>query len=211
MAPENIIVYKNKEHAAKTLATKLTYREKQKCSVIAISNGALKMAKFLAKYLKTNLTVLPVETIKDPADPLNSIGEVSFEFTITSDLSRDIPQDYILHQGRILQADLISRYPDIYSAMVSMIRDRCVILVGNVTKHSHKIMACLEYVRKKQPEKIIAVVPVITLEAKHAIAGEVDELLINQLVSEGSLNHTYANYNTIPLKGITTFADNARN
>jgi putative phosphoribosyl transferase len=191
MTPENIIVYKNKEHAAETLAAKLEYFEKQKCSVIAISNGALQMGKFLAKHLKTNLTALPVEAIKDPADPLSSIGEVSFEFTIIGHLSRDIPQDYILHQGRILQANLISRYPDIYRAMDSMIRDRCVILVGNVTKHSDKIMACLEYVRKKKPGKLIAVVPVITLEAEHAIAGKVDELLINQLVSEESIHHPY--------------------
>lgn len=205
MTPENTIVYKTKKHAAEMLTAKLKYHDPQKCSVIAITNGALPIASFLANHLRTNLTVLPLETIKGPAGPQDVIGEASFEFAITDDISRDIPQDYLLHQGRILQSKLISTHPDTYLGMNSMIKDKWVILVAHVTKNSHKLIACVEYVRKKQPEKLFAIVPVITLGVKHAIASKVDELFINQLVSQESVNPAYTNPNTIHPKSLSGY------
>jgi hypothetical protein len=48
---------KDKEHAAETLATKLTYHEKQKCSVIAISKRSITNGKIPGKTFKNKSSV----------------------------------------------------------------------------------------------------------------------------------------------------------
>jgi putative phosphoribosyl transferase len=184
MMTKDISLFADTDQAREQLARKHLDIGNQKYSVVAISTEIAPIANVLARILHADLTILPFEKIKDPADPLKSIGEVSFDFAITNDLSRDIPQDYIYHQGRKLRSDLISRYPDIYSAMASVFKNRCVFLVEGSTQSSERIIACLNSIRKQRPKKIIAVVPAITPAAAAEISGKVDELIFHDVASE---------------------------
>lgn len=141
MILESASIFLDRDQAAQQLAEKLLSYENKDCIIVAVSNGALPIASHIAKRLEADLTFVPREMIKDPADPHKTIGVVSFDYTIIDNSCRDIPQNYIYRQAQMLQANLISRYQDFYRTMATRFRDRVVILVDHLTNTSYEILA----------------------------------------------------------------------
>ncbi len=193
MILENTSIFLESDQEAQQLADKLLEYENKDVIVVAVSNAGWPLANLIAKQLKADFTFVPFEMIKDPADPLKTIGVVTFDYTITNESCRDIPQDYITRQARMLQADLISKYQDYYTTMAKRFQERVVILVDHITHTSYEILACLKTIRKQQPEKIVVAVPAITEGAAHEIAHEAESLIFIQLASEDSIKNLLNN------------------
>lgn len=187
MILESTSLFLNRDQAAQQLAEKLLSYENKDVIIAAVSKGAWPIANHIAKRLEADFTFVPCEMIKDPADPLKTIGVVSFDYTIINNACRDIPQDYIYRQAQMLQANLKSRYRNFYRTMATRFQDRVVILVDDLTNISYEILACLKTIRKQQPEKIIVAVPAITENAAHEIAKEAEALIFIHVISEDSI------------------------
>ena len=71
--------------------------------------------------------------------------------------------------------------------MASRFQDKVVILVDDLTITSYEILACLNTIRKQQPEKIIVAVPAITPGAAHEIAQEAEALIFIHIASDDSI------------------------
>jgi predicted phosphoribosyltransferase len=140
---------------------------------------------------------IPSEKIKDPADPVKAIGVVSFDYSITDDLKRDIPQDYIYRQTRTLRSDLLSRYPDVHSPIHSKFQNRIVILIDDLVQTSDKLLGCLRTIRKQGPQEVIVAIPVITRAAAHEVIQEADSVIFLHVSSEDSIISTYMDFEVI--------------
>ena len=203
MIHESTTLFVNRDHAAQQLIYDLRNFKNTNCCIIAVSNGAVAIANHVARTLDADLVFIPSENIKDPADPLKSIGVVSFDYTITDDLTRDIPQDYIYRQIRALRSELLSRYPDVYSPIHSKFQNRIVILIDDLVQTSDEILGCLRTIRKQEPEEIIVAVPVITQAAAHEVIQEADSVVFVHVSSEDSIKSTYLDFEVITDEEVT--------
>ena len=151
MIHKSSTLFLNREHAAQQLISKLSNYRNKNCCIIATSNGGVAIATHVARSLNADLVFIPSEKIKDPSDSLKSIGVVSLDYTITDELDRDIPQDFIYRRTRAIRSELLSRYPDVYSPISSRFQNRIVILIDDCLQTNDEILGCLRTVRKQQP------------------------------------------------------------
>jgi len=197
MTHESSTHFINRYHAAQQLISNLSSFKNSNCVIIATSNGAVAIASHVARRLDAELIFIPSKKIKDPADPLKSIGVVSFDYTTTDSIQRDIPQDYIYHQTRRLRSELFSRYPDMYSAVDSKFQDRIVILIDDLVETTDEILGCLRTIRKQEPKEIVVAAPVITERAAHEIIQEADSVIFIHVAPEDSIKNSYLDFDVI--------------
>lgn len=197
MKQESSTHFINRYHAAQQLISNLGRFKNSNCCVIAISNGAVAIASHVARRLDAELIFIPTEKIKDPADPLKSIGVVSFDYTVADSIQRDIPQDYIYQQTRRLRSELFTRYSDMYSPIDSKFHNRIVILIDDLVQTSDEILGCLRTIRAKESKEIIVAVPVITQRAAHEVIQEADSVIFIHVASEDSIKNCYMDFDTI--------------
>ena len=197
MNDQNSYLFLNREHAAQQLISRLDNFRNRNCSIIAISNGAIVIANHVARRLDADLVFMPIKRIKDPADSLRSIGVVGIDYSITDDLQRDIPQNYIYRQTRALRSELLSKYSDVYSAIHSKLQNKIVILIDDLAETSDEILGCLRIIRKQEPEEIIVAVPVIAQSAVHRVMREADSVISIHVASEDSIKSTYLDFDVI--------------
>lgn len=189
MILENTSIFLESDQEAHQLADRLMKYENRGVIVVAVSNAGWPIANHVAKQLKADFIFVPSEILKDPSNPLKAIGVVSFDFTITDTLCRDVPQDFIARQAKILQADLISKYQDFYREMEKRFQNKVVILVDQFATTSHRILACLKTIRKHHPERIVIAIPSISEGVAREIALEAEELIFIYLISCDSITN----------------------
>ena len=190
-------LFLNREHAAQQLISKLSNYRNKNCCIIATSNGGVAIARHVAKRLNADLVFIPSEKIKDPSDSLKSIGVVSLDYTITDELGRDIPQDFIYRRTRAIRSELLSRYPDVYSPISSRFQNRIVILIDDCLQTNDEILGCLRTVRKQQPTEIVVAAPVISHGAAQEVMQEADSVEFLHVVSDKAIESAYLDFDTI--------------
>ena len=197
MIHERTTIFLSREHAAQKLIYKLSDYKNKNCCVVAISNGAALIGFHVARRLNGELVFMPSEEIKDPADSLKSIGVVNFDYSMTDEFRRDIPQDYIYRQTLALRSELLSRYRDAYSPIDSKFQDRIVIVIDDLVQKSDEMLGCLRAIRQQQPEKIIVAVPVIARDAADEVVREADSVIFIRVSSEDSIRSAYMDFDDI--------------
>ena len=190
-------LFLNREHAAQQLISKLSNYRNKNCCIIATSNGGVAIANHVARRLNADLVFIPSEKIKDPSDSLKSIGVVSLDYTITDELDRDIPQDFIYRRTRAIRSELLSRYPDVYSPISSRFQDRIVILIDDCLQTNDEILGCLRTVRKQHPIEIVVAAPVISHGAAQGVMQEADSVEFLHVVSDKAIESAYLDFDTI--------------
>ena len=190
-------LFLNREHAAQQLISKLSNYRNKNCCIIATSNGGVVIANHVAKRLNADLFFIPSEKITDPSDSLKSIGVVSLDYTITDELDRDIPQDFIYRRTRAIRSELLSRYPDVYSPISSRFQDRIVIIIDDCLQTNDEILGCLRAVRKQQPTEIVVAAPVISHGAAQGVMQEADSVEFLHVVSDKEIESAYLDFDTI--------------
>lgn len=190
-------LFLNREHAAQELISQLSYYTNKNCCIIATSNGGVAIASHVAKRLNADLIFIPSEKIKDPSDSRKSIGMVSFDYAISGELPRDIPQDFIYRRTRAIRSELFSRYPDVYNPISCRFQDRIIILIDDCLQTNDEILGCLRTVRNQHPIEIIVAAPVISHSAAQAITREADSVIFVHVVSDNAIKRAYLDFDTI--------------
>ncbi len=197
MKDRSAYLFINQEHATKQMIFRLENYKDKKCCVVAVSNNAVTMAKELVRKLNADLFFIPSITMRDPAGSPNSIGVVSFDYVITYNVCRDIPQNFIYRHALTLQSELFSRYPGLDTPVLSEFQNRVVILVDDLVENSEKMLGLLEAIQRQQPQEIVVAIPVIMRDAAHRIMEEDVPTLFIHKVLEHSMDMAYHNF--IPL------------
>jgi len=197
MIHQSSTLFVNREHAAQQLISRLGNYRDMNCCIIATSNGGVAIADHVARQLNAGLFFIPSERIKDPSNSRKSIGVVSFDYTITGEVDRDIPQDFIYRRTRAIRSKLFSRYPDVYSAISSGFQNRIVIFVDDCLQSGSEILGCLKTVRKQQPKEIIVAAPVVSDFAAQGLAREADSVVFLHVVSDDSIESSYLDFDSV--------------
>lgn len=197
MTHKSSTLFLNREHAAQLLISKLSNYRNKDCCIVATSNGGVVIASHVAKRLNADLVFAPSEKIKAPSDSLKSIGIVSLDYTITDELDRDIPQDYIYRRTHAIRSELLSRYPDVYNPTSSKFEDRIVILIDDCLQTNDEILGCLRTVRRQQPKEIIVAAPVISDGAAQEVIQEADSVKFLHVVSDNAIKSSYLDFDTV--------------
>lgn len=197
MRNRNTYLFTNQQHATEQLIFRLENYKNKKCCVIAVSNNGVMMAKEVARKLNVDMFFIPSITMKDPADSNKSLGVISFDYAVTYDLHKDIPQNYIYRKTLSLRSELSARYPGLYTPVFSAFRNRIVILVDDLVQNGEKILGLLETIQRQQPEKMVVAIPVITHDAAHRIVKDGVSTLFIHKVLEQTMDKAYLNF--IPL------------
>lgn len=196
MKDQGSYLFASQENTTQLLISKLSNYNGKGCCVIALSNNAVAMAKEVAKKLEADLFFVPSRQIKDPAGSDESIGVVSFEYVVTNDSFRDIPQDYIYRQARRLRSELFSSYPGVHSPIHSGLQNRIVILIDDLVQTSDKILGLLDAVYNQHPQQVIVAVPVIAEDAAQGIM-KMSSTIFLRVISNDAIENAYLNFSTI--------------
>ena len=169
------MLFRNREHAARLLAAKLSPYKNKNPWVLAIPRGAVPMAKIIADSLHGELDVLLVRKLGHPAQPELAIGAVDENGNVfLSDYALEIPVEYLAAEKQ-RQLRLLRERRAHYTPARSPIdpKDRIVVVDDGIATGSTMI-AALRSARSANPRKLVAAVAVASLEAACRISNEAD-------------------------------------
>lgn len=173
--------FRNREHAARLLAEKLTTYRGQHPLVLGIPRGAVPMAKIIAQTLGGDLDVVLVHKLGAPGNPEFAIGSVDESGRLyLSDYVREleISETYIEQEKQAQLTTLHKR-----RAQYTPVRPpldpagRIAIVVDNGIATGASMIAALRAVRAKHPAKLIAAVAVAPPETVARMQAEADEVV----------------------------------
>lgn len=173
--------FRNREHAARLLAEKLTTYRGQHPLVLGIPRGAVPMAKIIAETLGGDLDVVLVHKLGAPGNPEFAIGSIDESGRLyLSDYVREleISETYIEQEKQAQLTTLHKR-----RAQYTPVRPpldpagRIAIVVDNGIATGASMIAALRAVRAKHPAKLIAAVAVAPSETVARMQAEADEVV----------------------------------
>jgi putative phosphoribosyl transferase len=173
--------FRDREHAARLLAEKLSAYRGQHPLVLGIPRGAVPMAQIIAEALGGDLDVVLVHKLGAPHNPELAIGSVDetgrmYLSKLIWDLA--ITEDYIEQERQAQLTTLRAR-----RAQYTPVRPpldptgRTVIVVDNGIATGASMIAALRAVRAQHPKKLIAAVAVAPSTTVERIRAEADEVV----------------------------------
>jgi putative phosphoribosyl transferase len=174
-----MVLFKNREEAARLLAEKLRPYKGRHVLVLAIPRGAVPMGKIIADAIDGEMDVVLVHKLGAPGNPEFAVGSVGESGDVyVNDDARElmIGDDYLNREARE-QLAVLHRRRAIYTPVRPPIdpSGRIVIVVDNGIATGATMIAALRAVRAKRPARLIAAVAVAPPAMIDRIAKEADE------------------------------------
>lgn len=188
------MIFKNRIHAGKLLASKLHKYKNKKAVVLALPRGGVPLGAEVAKELNVSFDVLIVRKIGAPFNSELAVGAICendepiFNSQILSkvglepdDMNRAVAEEKKEVQRQIKEFRL--------GKPMSDTTEKTVILVDDGLATGATIKAAVKYLKKSGAAKIVVAVPVAPSSTARAIRDKVDELIVleerENLVSVG--------------------------
>jgi predicted phosphoribosyltransferase len=167
------------EKAGRTLAEKLWEYRNSNAVVVAVPRGGVPLGFEIAQMLHLPLELMLCKRMKHPGSYNQSIGSISLEDIIVTDDEQTIPQHYLCHLITRMKNELKCELEFYYDKHLPIpFKDKMIILVDDFLRSGHTLLACLETLRKKGPEKIIVALAFALRDGLMQIAHYADELLV---------------------------------
>jgi putative phosphoribosyl transferase len=191
----------DREHAGLLLAEKLRRFKDTKTIVIGASRGGAVIGYHLARVLHLPFGVMPCKKITNPANSRRTIGSVSEKDVIIHEEAHDIPQEYIYRQI-IRNQNALKAQQALYKSNFAydvnhIIKDKIVILVGDVLSSADAVLASIKTIKKQKPEKIIVAVPAATQDGIARLLRDADEVAVLKIENHVQLENFYEEHSLI--------------
>jgi len=171
------MVFKDRLEAARLLAKKLELYKSLDGIVYAVPRGGVPIGYFIAGHLHFALEVILTKKIGHPINSEYAIGSVSLQGRIL-DETHDVPKSYIESETERIREDLERKYRLFMGKRQPLNPEgKIVIVVDDGIATGNTLMASFDILRKKNPKKLIAAVPVIPFNRVKEISRHVDELV----------------------------------
>jgi predicted phosphoribosyltransferase len=176
-----MMLFKDREHAARLLAQRLAGYRGQHPLVLGIPRGAVPMAKIIAEALDGELDVVLVHKLGAPGQPELAIGSVdeAGHLYLSDDVDAlGVSEAYIARE-KAAQLETLRKRRAMYTPIRPPIdpAGRLVIVVDNGIATGASMIAALRAVRAQQPAKLVAAAAVASPHAVRQIAAEADEVV----------------------------------
>jgi putative phosphoribosyl transferase len=171
-----MMLFRNRRHAARLLARKLSVYKNNHPLVLGIPRGAVPMAKVIAEALRGELDVVLVHKLSHPEELELAIGAIDDSGNaILSDYAADVDSGYLASEKQ-RQLEALRQRRAQYTPLRAPVdpQDRIVIVVDDGIATGSTMIAALRVLRAKKPKQLVAAVAVGSPEAVRAISRECD-------------------------------------
>jgi predicted phosphoribosyltransferase len=172
--------FENRAEAGRMLADRLVRYRGQHPLVLAISRGAVPMAKIVADALDGDLDVVLVRKLRAPHNPELAIGSIDDTGAVYLDPdTRRLCDESYLEEEKRVQLETLRRRRQMYLPGGPPIDGdgRIAIVIDDGIATGSTMIAALRAVRARHPAKLIAATGVASAEALRLIRGEADEVV----------------------------------
>lgn len=199
------VVFADRLEAGRQLGERLAAMELVRPLVLALPRGGVPVGAEIARILRAPLDVALVRKIGAPHEPELAVGAVaegpSPEIVVNHEVARalGLSDDFIAAEGAREYATIAQRRSD-YAAWRSayQIADRTAIVVDDGAATGTTMRAALRSVRRGQPARLIAAVPVASREAIAMLRQETDDVVcLSSPGSFGSVGSFYRDFEQV--------------
>jgi putative phosphoribosyl transferase len=171
------MMFHDRTHAAFLLSHELRKYHRENAIILAIPRGGVPMGYTIAHQLALPLEVVLVKKIGHPGNPEYAIGSVSSTELILTD-TVGISKEYIESEIKRLRKVMQEKYNIFMDGKKPTdLKGKIAILVDDGLATGNTMLACIEHVRKSNPQKIVVAVPVSSNSAHQKIKKSADELI----------------------------------
>lgn len=158
-------MFRNREDAARQLATKLKGRSLHEPLVLAIPRGGVVTGAVLARELGAELDVVLSRKLRAPGQPELAIGAIAEDGQIYlkhhAEGFSDALEEYLAEERRHQLAE-IARRQKLFRAVrpLARITGRSVIVTDDGIATGSTMIAALQFVKTQKPHELIVAVPI---------------------------------------------------
>ncbi|MBD3231524.1 phosphoribosyltransferase [Candidatus Dependentiae bacterium] len=176
-------MFKNREEAAKELATKLKdYKNKSNTIIIGLPRGGIPIAAIISKEFNIPFDIVVTKKLKDPINSELAFGAITQDGTPILDYK--IIQMYQIKQDYI-QKEIKNEFQEIQRRLKKYrknkpplnVKNKIVIIVDDGIATGATMKAAIETIRKQSPSKIIIAIPVAPTEVIDELKNKVDKII----------------------------------
>ena len=173
------MIYKDRIDAANRLGERLIKYKNSDCLILAIPRGGVPIGYELSHILHAPLDIIISKKIPYPDYEEFAIGSVcDGEVVLDPNSSVLVSKEYIQKQIIRLKGQSEIKYNLFRKNKKPIsIKNKTVILVDDGVATGNTVLACVRYINKQNPNKIILAVPVASMSAQHLLESEVDEFI----------------------------------
>ncbi|MEK2646251.1 alpha/beta fold hydrolase [Bdellovibrio sp. BCCA] len=174
--------FAGREEAGRLLGEKLISLKDQNPVVLAIPRGGVPLAFEIAKMLKSPLDLLMVKKIGAPRQPELAVGAVSedgeplFNDSVIKFLS--LKKTYLNQAAKQKTSEIQEQLKKFRgSKKTENVKNKTVIIVDDGIATGATLLAAIQFLRKKEPKKIIVAAPVAAKETVEKIKKVADDVI----------------------------------
>ena len=160
------MAFKDRHEAGKLLAKELKkYKNNKDAIILAIPRGGLEIGYEIAKELSLPLDILVTKKIGFPGEPEYAIGAVGpkKEYILNEEviLQSNISESYIKSEVEGLSREVEEKYARYRGKKkLPVLKNKIVIVTDDGIATGHTMMLSLKIIKKQNPKKLIAAIPV---------------------------------------------------
>lgn len=180
-----MVYFENRTQAGQALAKELTAYKDTEVAVVALSTNAVLVAKEIADSLNCSLNIMLMEPIEVPGEPGTNIGVVNQrgDFVYSQELGRGLREELEMEFHNQFAGDKIQKFHEInnminHEGVVTpeSVANKNVIIVSDGVANGTAIDAVTAYLKPIHIERLIAAIPIATIEVVDRLHIACDEL-----------------------------------
>jgi putative phosphoribosyl transferase len=176
-----MMIFANRDDAAKQLATALSEYRNRNPLVLAIPRGAVPMAKIIADELNGEFDVVLVRKLGAPGNPefaIGSVDETGWVYVADYAERVGVSKEYIKNEAA-RQLEVIRRRRHQYTPVRPPIdpSGRIVIVVDDGLATGSTMISALHALRSKNPAELICAVPVAPPDTVEKVSASADRVV----------------------------------
>lgn len=193
------IEFSSREDAGQKLSKKLVEYKNKDTVVYALPRGGVVVAYQIASELKKPLDIIGVRKIGHPQEPEFAIAAVTESGLMleNEELTKTIDQDWYEKFTRKMQKEARQQRERYSGEKMISPKSKNAIIVDDGIATGLTVLAAIEEIKEKKPEKLIVAVPVLPPNVAETIKKEVDGLVAVE-IPEFFLGAISAYYQSFP-------------